>query len=137
MYPRTLIHFREVSVRILVGTKTSIRFNTKVNAKISAKIAASTIGVVATIAYLLKLSTEVGFLTVFLWYTLPYMWCNFWLVTYTWLQHCDPSVPQYGPEEWTWVRGALSTIDRPYGITSFSTPVIPPIIAIFPILVNC
>jgi len=88
-------------------------------AKISAKIAASTIGVVATIAYLLKLSTEVGFLTVFLWYTLPYMWCNFWLVTYTWLQHCDPSVPQYGPEEWTWVRGALSTIDRPYGIFCF------------------
>ena len=40
------------------------------------------------------------------------MWTNAWLVLYTWLQHNDPSVPQYGEDEWTWVKGALSTIDR-------------------------
>jgi fatty acid desaturase len=88
-------------------------------AKIRAKIIASTLGVIATIGLLLKLSVDHGFLTVFLWYTAPYMWTNFWLVTYTWLQHNDPSVPHYGAEEWTWVRGALSTIDRPYGIFCF------------------
>jgi fatty acid desaturase len=88
-------------------------------AKIRAKITASTLGVVATIGYLLKLSFDHGFLTVLLWYTLPYIWTNFWLVTYTWLQHNDPSVPHYGADEWTWVRGALSTIDRPYGIFCF------------------
>jgi fatty acid desaturase len=87
--------------------------------KIRAKIIASTLGVIATIGLLLKLSVDHGFLTVFLWYTAPYMWTNFWLVTYTWLQHNDPSVPHYGAEEWTWVRGALSTIDRPYGIFCF------------------
>ena len=68
---------------------------------------------------LLKLSLDHGFLTVALWYTGPYMWTNFWLVLYTWLQHSDPSVPQYGPEEWTFVKGALTTIDRPYGIFCF------------------
>lgn len=88
-------------------------------AKIRAKIIASTLGVIATLGYLFKLSMDVGFLTVFLWYTAPYMWTNFWLVTYTWLQHTDPSVPQYGAKEWTWVKGALSTIDRPYGIFCF------------------
>lgn len=88
-------------------------------AKISAKITLSTLTVLATIGYLTHLSMEHGFLTVFLWYTAPYMWTNFWLVTYTWLQHSDPSVPQYGADEWTWVRGALSTIDRPYGIFCF------------------
>lgn len=88
-------------------------------AKIRAKIIASTLGVVATVGYLFKLSLDHGFLTVSLWYTGPYIWTNFWLVTYTWLQHSDPSVPQYGPGEWTWVRGALSTIDRPYGIFCF------------------
>ncbi len=88
-------------------------------AKISAKIMLSTITTVATLGLLLKLSMDHGFLTVFLWYTAPYMWTNFWLVTYTWLQHTDPSVPQYGPDEWTWVKGALSTIDRPYGIFCF------------------
>lgn len=88
-------------------------------AKIRAKIIVSTLGVVATVGYLFKLSLDHGFLTVSLWYTGPYIWTNFWLVTYTWLQHSDPSVPQYGPGEWTWVRGALSTIDRPYGIFCF------------------
>ena len=28
-------------------------------------------------------------------------------------------MPLYGPDEWTWVRGALSTVDRPYGIFDF------------------
>lgn len=88
-------------------------------AKVRAKIFTSTLGVLATIGFLLKLSLDHGFLAVSLWYTGPYIWTNFWLVTYTWLQHNDPSVPQYGADEWTWVRGALSTIDRPYGIFCF------------------
>lgn len=87
--------------------------------KIGAKILMSTIGVIATLIFLVKLSFDVGFLKVTLWYWQPYLWVNFWLVLYTWLQHNDPSVPQYGAEEWTWVRGALSTIDRPYGIFDF------------------
>jgi omega-6 fatty acid desaturase (delta-12 desaturase) len=87
--------------------------------KLRMKIMASTIGVIASLGLLLKLSIDHGFLTVCLWYTAPYMWTNFWLVTYTWLQHTDPSVPQYGADQWTWVKGALSTIDRPYGIFCF------------------
>merc|ERR1712157_696324 len=83
------------------------------------KIIMGTLGVIATLAYLFKLSLDYGFLTVFLWYTAPYMWVNFWLVTYTWLQHTDPSVPQYGADEWTFMRGALTTIDRDYGIFCF------------------
>mmetsp|Transcript_14610 Transcript_14610/g.22559 ORF Transcript_14610/g.22559 Transcript_14610/m.22559 type:complete len:420 (+) Transcript_14610:103-1362(+) len=88
-------------------------------AKLEWKIVLSTLGVIGVLGGLLKLSLDYGFLTVFLWYGAPYMWTNSWLVLYTWLQHTDPSVPQYGSEEWTWVKGALSTIDRPYGIFDF------------------
>jgi omega-6 fatty acid desaturase (delta-12 desaturase) len=87
--------------------------------KLRGKILLSTITTLATLAYIMKLSMEVGFLKVTLWYWCPYLWVNFWLVLYTWLQHSDPSVPQYGEAEWTWVKGALSTIDRPYGIFDF------------------
>lgn len=87
--------------------------------KIKAKILLSTVTVLATLGLLVKLSLDHGFLTVFLWYGAPYMWTNAWLVLYTWLQHTDPSIPQYGADEWTWVKGALSTIDRPYGIFDF------------------
>ncbi len=45
----------------------------------------------------------------------PYMIVNGWLVTYTWLQHTDADVPHYGGDDWSFVRGAFCSIDRPYG----------------------
>ena len=39
---------------------------------------------------------------------------NVWLVLYTWLQHTHPDVPHYGSDDFTFLKGALSTIDRPY-----------------------
>jgi fatty acid desaturase len=56
-----------------------------------------------------------GFLPVFAVYVGPYLVVNFWLVLYTWLQHTDVDVPHFDDEEWTWVKGAFMTIDRPYG----------------------
>lgn len=49
-------------------------------------------------------------------YVLPYLIVNFWLVLITFLQHTDHSLPHYSGEEWDWVRGALATMDRDYGI---------------------
>mmetsp|Transcript_32597 Transcript_32597/g.75011 ORF Transcript_32597/g.75011 Transcript_32597/m.75011 type:complete len:426 (-) Transcript_32597:131-1408(-) len=83
------------------------------------KIFMSTSGVLGVLGLLGKAVMEFGLLPVLLVYGGPYMWTNAWLVLYTWLQHSDPSVPQYGEDEWTWVKGALSTIDRPYGIFCF------------------
>lgn len=89
--------------------------------KVSFKIFMSTAGVVLQLAFLayLMLPSNYGIVPVTLWYFNPYFVSNAWLVLYTWLQHTDPSVPQYGEGEWTWVRGALTTIDRPYGIFDF------------------
>jgi omega-6 fatty acid desaturase (delta-12 desaturase) len=88
-------------------------------AKVGFKILLSTVTEIATLAGLVYLGTVVGHLNVFLWYACPYFFVNAWLVLYTWLQHTDPSVPHYGEGEWTWVKGALSTIDRPYGIFDY------------------
>jgi fatty acid desaturase len=48
-------------------------------------------------------------------YGLPYLVINAWLVTYTWLQHTDLDIPHFSSKEWTWAKGALQTVDRPYG----------------------
>jgi fatty acid desaturase len=48
-------------------------------------------------------------------YGLPYVVINFWLVTYTWLQHTDVNIPHFSSDHWTWAKGALQTVDRPYG----------------------
>uniref|UniRef100_A0A7S4KWM6 Fatty acid desaturase domain-containing protein n=1 Tax=Paramoeba aestuarina TaxID=180227 RepID=A0A7S4KWM6_9EUKA len=87
--------------------------------KQQSRVLLSTIGTLGMLGLLVAAGVKFGFMPVFLWYCCPYLWVNMWLVLYTWLQHTDPSVPHYGTEEWTWVKGALSTIDRPYGIFDF------------------
>jgi omega-6 fatty acid desaturase (delta-12 desaturase) len=48
-------------------------------------------------------------------YGLPYLVVNAWLVAYTWLQHTDTDIPHFATSDWTWAKGALQTVDRPYG----------------------
>jgi len=50
-----------------------------------------------------------------LFYGAPYLWVNFWLVLITYLHHTDVRVPHYRGEEWSFIRGALCTVDRNYG----------------------
>ena len=80
------------------------------------RIAASTVGVIGVITALCcaGTATGIGGKAVALLYVPSYFVCNGWLVLYTWLQHTHEDMPHYGDDEWTWVRGALSTIDRPY-----------------------
>ncbi|KAL4080868.1 fatty acid desaturase-domain-containing protein [Scleroderma citrinum] len=53
-----------------------------------------------------------GLPTVFRLYIVPYLWVNHWLVLITFLQHTDPLLPHYRAPEFTFVRGALATLDR-------------------------
>jgi fatty acid desaturase len=88
--------------------------------KVYWKILASTVTQFSIVGGLLYAGHfHCGHLPVFLWYWAPYLWVNAWLVIYTWLHHTDASVPHYGNDEWSWVRGALATIDRPYGIFDY------------------
>jgi omega-6 fatty acid desaturase (delta-12 desaturase) len=48
-------------------------------------------------------------------YGLPYLVINAWLVSYTWMQHTDTNIPHFSTADWTWAKGALQTVDRPYG----------------------
>ena len=55
-----------------------------------------------------------GIGTSFLWYGCPLLVTNGWLTLYTILQHTAPNVPHYGADTFTWLKGALCTIDRVY-----------------------
>mmetsp|Transcript_30703 Transcript_30703/g.42035 ORF Transcript_30703/g.42035 Transcript_30703/m.42035 type:complete len:459 (+) Transcript_30703:107-1483(+) len=56
-----------------------------------------------------------GFLAVATYYLLPYMVTNLFLVLITYLQHTDVFMPHFRSKEWTWLRGALCTVDRSFG----------------------
>jgi omega-6 fatty acid desaturase (delta-12 desaturase) len=48
-------------------------------------------------------------------YFVPYLVTNLFLVLITFLQHTDEKVAHYRGAEFTWLRGALATVDRSYG----------------------
>jgi len=76
----------------------------------------SNIGLAIVGSLLFYLSWTFSFANVVKFYFIPYLWVNFWLVTITYLQHTDKKVPHYRGDEWSFIRGALATIDRDYGI---------------------
>mmetsp|Transcript_4546 Transcript_4546/g.11090 ORF Transcript_4546/g.11090 Transcript_4546/m.11090 type:complete len:2751 (-) Transcript_4546:1570-9822(-) len=76
----------------------------------------SGVGIIAMaliLAYWAKHAAN-GWHTVAVYYFLPYLVTNGWLVLYTWLQHTHADVPHLGVDAFNWLRGALCTIDRPY-----------------------
>ncbi|KAF9078312.1 fatty acid desaturase-domain-containing protein [Rhodocollybia butyracea] len=54
-----------------------------------------------------------GWGNVMKYYFIPWLFQHNWMVMFTYLQHSDPTIPYYRKDEWTFVRGALATIDRP------------------------
>ncbi|KAG2358321.1 fatty acid desaturase-domain-containing protein [Suillus spraguei] len=72
----------------------------------------SDIGIVLWLAGVAGSIYTYGFWTVFRLYLVPYIWVNHWLVLITFLQHTDPILPHYRASEFTFPRGALSTLNR-------------------------
>jgi omega-6 fatty acid desaturase (delta-12 desaturase) len=59
--------------------------------------------------------TNYGWWPVLAYYFLPYMGCNAWLVFITFMHHHDVRIAHFNEQEFTYVRGATSAIDRDYG----------------------
>ena len=75
----------------------------------------SNLGLLAMVAALVLASILFSPARVLLVYGLPYLVINAWLVAYTWLQHTDTNIPHFSTNDWNWAKGALQTVDRPYG----------------------
>ena len=79
------------------------------------KVWISDVGVFITIIGLFKLFSIFGLIPLLAFYFGPLIVVNCWLVIYTWLHHTETDVPHLSNSEFTFVRGAFLTIDRPYG----------------------
>ncbi|KAI5861126.1 fatty acid desaturase-domain-containing protein [Durotheca rogersii] len=75
----------------------------------------SDVGLALTLVGLYFASMALDWQTVFLLYGVPYFWINHWLVAITYLHHTHQDVPHYDGERWTFVSGALATVDRDFG----------------------
>ena len=78
-------------------------------------IALSVAGLIIAAACIAVAVHAFGAATVALWYGIPYLVVNAHLVLITYLQHTDSNIPHYRAPAFTWLRGALSTVDRSFG----------------------
>lgn len=73
-------------------------------------------GVLAVFYGLYCLATAYNLSWVLSIYGVPLLVVNAFLVLITYLQHTHPALPHYDSSDWDWLRGALATVDRDYGI---------------------
>ncbi|KAL2172171.1 hypothetical protein VTG60DRAFT_7015 [Thermothelomyces hinnuleus] len=78
-------------------------------------VAITDVGLALVAALLYLASTVVGWKTVFLMYGVPYFWVHHWLIAITYLHHTHPEVHHFDADSWTFVKGALATVDRDFG----------------------
>ncbi|GIR04531.1 MAG: fatty acid desaturase [Prochlorococcus sp.] len=79
------------------------------------KVWISDIGVALTLLGVFHFIFKYGFFPVLAIYIGPLLVVNCWLVVYTWLHHTDSDVPHLSNKEFSFMRGAFLSIDRPYG----------------------
>ncbi len=79
------------------------------------KVWISDIGVAVVIIGVMILVIKYGVIPVIGMYVGPLLVVNCWLVLYTWLHHTDSDVPHLSNSEFSFMRGAFLSIDRPYG----------------------
>jgi len=111
-WPAYLIRNAAGQKRYPVGTSHFIPSSVMFNPDQWGQIIISDIGVVLWLAAIFYSINTFGFFEVFRLYLIPYLWVNHWLVLITFLQHTDPVIPHYRPAEFTFPRGALTTLDR-------------------------
>lgn len=73
-------------------------------------------GVIAAIYGLYRVALAKGLAWLICVYGVPLLIVNGFLVLITYLQHTHPALPHYDSLEWNWLRGALATVDRDYGV---------------------
>ncbi|KAF8515286.1 fatty acid desaturase-domain-containing protein [Gautieria morchelliformis] len=78
-----------------------------------AKIIASNIGLAVMSTLLVQYGMHHGLGALVKRYVVPYLLANHWVVMLTFLHHSDPTIPHYRKDEWSFIRGALATVDRP------------------------
>lgn len=84
-------------------------------ARFGPRVLGSTVGVLVMVALLTWWALATSPMLVVALYGGPYLVNNAWLVTYTWLHHTGADTPHFDGDDWTYIKGAFCSIDRPYG----------------------
>ncbi|CAI9278064.1 unnamed protein product [Lactuca saligna] len=80
------------------------------------QVVLSDVGIMAVLYAFYHLFVTQGVKSTLFLYGIPLLVMSGFFVFLTYLNHTHPSIAHYDSTEWDWLRGALSTIDRDFGI---------------------
>jgi acyl-lipid omega-3 desaturase len=80
-----------------------------------ADVITSTVCLLVMVGFLGVLAFQFGLVFLIQYYVAPYIVFVMWLDLVTFLHHTEEDIPWYRGEDWYFLKGALSTIDRDYG----------------------
>jgi len=80
------------------------------------QVITSTVCCTFMVGILIGIGITQGFVFLFNYYLMPYLIFVIWLDLVTFLHHTEADIPWYRGQDWYFLKGALSTIDRDYGI---------------------
>ncbi len=80
------------------------------------QVLTSTFCCMAMIGFLVGMGIHLGIWGLIAYYVMPYLVFVVWLDLVTFLHHTEADIPWYRGQDWYFLKGALSTIDRDYGI---------------------
>ncbi|KAF4607847.1 hypothetical protein EYR40_000183 [Pleurotus pulmonarius] len=113
MFMRQFLHNRKGNPKYPKGTSHYKPSSMLFTPEQRASIIVSNISMCLMLSLLAVYTYLNGWSSLWCYYILPWLWANNWIVTFTYLQHSDPTIPYYRKDQWTFARGALSTVDRP------------------------
>jgi omega-3 fatty acid desaturase (delta-15 desaturase) len=78
----------------------------------------STVLLIGMVGLLGFLTYQWGWMWLLKYYAVPYLVFIIWLDLVTFLHHTEADIPWYRGEDWTFLKGAISSIDRNYGLVN-------------------
>ena len=79
------------------------------------EVLTSTASLIAFVGFLGFVAWQWGLVFLLKYYVVPYVIFVMWLDLVTFLHHTEDDIPWYRGDDWYYLKGALSTIDRDYG----------------------
>ncbi|GBF49689.1 fatty acid desaturase [Leptospira ryugenii] len=76
----------------------------------------SDLWMLAMLGFLVWFTYSFGLFSLIIYYLIPYFVFVIWLSLVTFLHHTEANIPWYRGKDWNYIQGALSTVDRSYGI---------------------
>lgn len=114
-WPMYLLGFRNITTYDPIGGSHFLPASDLYSSHVKMSWAFSVLAVLFFLGTYVGLGVTFGWMFALKYIIAPYFIFAAWLTLVTYMHHVAPEVPVYDSEDWSYLKGALATVDRNYG----------------------